>query len=256
MTCFSHNPHQTRGGCLAGVALIALPWLALALIIFLACTSCGGTRQPPIEQAPAFAPVPSVKPELSADATPLQRAQARVDQLDRERGAAIAERDTARAAEQQARLEGLRRIGWWVAGIAILGVFASVALAIVLPIGRKLAISAGIACAAVMVLALGFDRALPYLPAIGLLLIVGGAVWGIWQLIIWKRTAREIAAHGDRLEKAFTEWADRDNPMDTAELLSVVKDLSANAQERAGVRKLVAAVRRKPVKPIVPLAVQ
>lgn len=256
MTCFGHNPHQkARGGCLAGVVLVALPWIVAALVASLCVTACGDARQPPVEPPPAIAPLPSVQPELAEDATPLQRAQARVDQLDRERGAAIAERDIARAAEQQARLDGLRRIGWWVAGIAVLGVFASVALAIVLPVGRKMAISAGIACAVVLVMALGFDRMLPYLPAIGLLLIVAGAAWGIWQLVIWKRATREAAAHGDRLETALTEWADR-GPMDTADLLDVVKQLSAGAQERAGVRKLVAAVRRKPVKPIAPLAVQ
>lgn len=233
-------------------ALVLPLALALAIAVGFGPASC--QRKPVVEAPLVVAPLPSVLPGPAADASPLARAQSLVDQLARQLAAATADRDTARAAEQQARLDGLRRIAWWVAGIAVLGIFASVALAVVLPLGRRWAIAGGTACGAVLVVALGFDRMLPYLPAIGLALILVGGVWLIWQLVMWKRTAKEAAAHGDRLETALTDWADQ-RPMARGDLLAVVKSLSAAAQDRAGVRKHVAAVRRKSVKALPPIAV-
>ncbi len=256
MSCYPPDPK--RQGCIAGLLLVVAPWVIAAIVavlLLMYCVGCG--RRAPVVTPPVAGPLPVYGPELPADATPLQRAQAIIDQLDRERATAVADLEIAQKAERQARIDGLRRVAWWVAGIAALGIFACVALAIVLPVGKKIAATAGAACAAVVVVALGFDQVLPYLPVIGLLLVLAAGAWGIWQVVKLVRVARESAAHGDRMEnvvRSLKAWIPEDADAFVETAIADAKADSATKQERAGVRKYVAAVRRKPIKPVAPTA--
>lgn len=225
----------------------------LVALIVLTIAGCGSAPTArPADSVPAASHDP-VAP-LAGDTTPKQTGE--VDRLrhivaDRERELAGARTDLANAekARDEARKDRLVLIAWWVAGVALLGVFASVALWFLLPAGlKRWGIGGGGACAVVLVAAMTFTAILPYLAwAVGFI-VIGGVAWGLWFLARTIEAARQNAAHGDRIESAISEAGDLlpdDVRIAMEKAIGIAKGISARDQVETGVKALIEKLRGK-----------
>lgn len=236
------------------VRLLALACLAALLV--------GGTchRQAPAVALPATIPA-VLGPPVPADLTPgstaaVNASQATVDRLERELAAARADVRTSKAARDRDRIELLRTIALWTAGVMLLGAPASVVLWFVLPAGTKaLVANLGIGCAATSGAALVAYSALAYVATLmpwvlgaGALFAAAGVAWGVYRLAMSSRATREAADHGDRLEAVadtIIGWLPEEDRAAAVARLMRAKVLSADFQRVAKVRTLIARERGK-----------
>lgn len=234
--------------------------LCSILATLIAIVACGTARVPAaVDPAkwsrvvPLDDPAPPTKAEAAA-AGERDEAQHRVDHLKRELADAELARDEAKDAEAAARKEAilapLRRIAAITAATALVGLLACIALWFILPAGTKrAAIIGGCSCLAVLVAAVAFHSFLPYLAFAGGTLVVSGVAWFIWRLAHTQNAVKQAAAYGERIEDALRAFQ-LGTPEQVKEMLDAVKASMARAQEKAGVRKLIAGVRGKPIPPI------
>jgi hypothetical protein len=234
------------------IGLIVLAVLLLGCIWLVA--GCGARTAAAViaERAPVQGPAGAASDTTPAESGDVAQARRERDEAKQRLAAAEQHLVDAEAARDAARLDRLRLISLWVSGFALLGALASVALWFFLPAGTKgWAVSAGGACAGVLVVAIAFNAVLPYLAIASVVLLVAGVLWGLWYLARALRSAKEAAEHGDRLESAIRDWFPRD---EVEHVLETVKMVSSDRQRQAGVAPLLAAIRGKP-KPQPPLVV-
>jgi len=138
---------------------------------------------------------------------------------------------------REAELERVRTILTWIGFISILGVAASIALYIWLPIGKRIAVGLGVAFASLAAASFLFVEYLAYLKWFGPVLAVVGVGYAIIYILKLKKSAQLSAAYGDAMEKA-----------ETAEDVLKVKAEAVADQAKAKVRDVIAKLRGKQTK--------
>jgi hypothetical protein len=253
----------------------ALLLLAVLLVIL---AGCGDVRLGPADPPK---PPPSVaewvKPEVEArakaeserDAAIKTSVDARQDAIKARQEAAAARSLAAEKEAEATRLDGvakameraevassIRRWSWWLVGVGLLAAVAAIPIAIWLGAVRTAAILAGcgIGVAGIGFVGLWLAPAWVIIArAVGgvlALAVLGAGTWAARR--IWM-ASREAAAHGDRVEDAALSAAgsiSEDVRLRIATAVQAAKHLSAIDQADAGLQRLVARVRRKPVKPV------
>ncbi len=167
--------------------------LAGVLLTFLAfAEGCHGTRTAPIAAIVTPPPVTQIAPPATAEHRRVESLEAEADRLRGELDSAEARIKTARAAEREARLSGVRMLVTWLTAICTLVGILSVGAFVFLRVKTLLVVTA--ACAAMVVAAQASNVLLdhPLIASAGLSLIVAGVVAAIW----WKQihTQRGLAA--------------------------------------------------------------
>jgi hypothetical protein len=183
---------------------------AALLLLSLVLVSCGvrSLAAPPLPAPPAVnpppihlsAPLPAIVPQMTQEAptaapvqaTPAQaEAQAAAADLAAARAAlsaalareaaataaAQAEKDRAAQARKEAQVEAFRAVCAWASVLSLLGILACVAVAVLVPPLRGVAVRGGIAAGAVIVTAQTVPALLPFLPWVCTAAAVGTAAW-------------------------------------------------------------------------------
>lgn len=179
----------------------------------------------------------------------LPMAPAPVDTKEVDQQIAVARRDLSQALEHLHNLVNERdelatdaaktRLGW-TAGLLLAASIAFGVLAFVLPVGARWSVLASIGAFVGAALALFLRMVYAWLTVGGAVLAVAFVAYAIWQIVKHKRATAEAADHGTRLESAIKMVMP--GPIVNS-LITDVKMASAAAQDKAGVRKLISAVR-------------
>lgn len=168
----------------------------------------------------------------------------------------------AQADKRQLEVERTNYLKGWclaVAGFALLAFFAGIALRFLLPerltkTTNAIVVAAAAVFGAALVAYSVIGYLIPMLPwlslAVGLIAVAGVTILVV-QTIKHAREANDnktvakVATNAfDTLEQAVKDWAD---PGEATDLLAAVKATVAEAQDKAGVRTKIAAIRGKSV---------
>lgn len=210
------------------------PVILLGLCLFL--TGCPDDRPAPIAPPAVEMPTP-----LLGQAAPKAGKDGKVDPLEQAKYDALRYAEAAAQAEaryatmkQQAADDSLRSQVMWITGLCLLFAAICGVMAFIAPVGKKTLAAAAVGFTAIAACAQAFQWAVPYLPWIGGVVLIGGGIWGA---INWKKlgAAVKVAAdHGDRME----EW---------------LKDLPAEAREQA--KQIIADAKKETQKQAIDLGV-
>lgn len=206
------------------------------LILILFTLSACGDPQPPREKPNTDAPPINILPKIEEPKPPAAGKDGKTDplaqakyemQLYAEKSAqAEARYETLK---KQANDDAIRAQTLWITGICLLLAAVAGVAAFCVPIGKKFLAGAAVGFASVAACAQAFQWAVPYLPWIGGLMVVGG---GIWATVNWKKLGAAVktaADHGDRME----EWL-QDLPEEAREQANkIIGDAKMEAQKQA-----------------------
>lgn len=233
------------------IATLSLALLLAALDLLIGCSS-GQTAARTVDAAaaPAAAALPPAPPPADTRAADEQLAAARdrLTQLERERDAEAADIRRLERVRDHLADEAARARLAWTAGLLIAAGIGFGVLVFVLPMGRRWPMLASVGSFAGAALALILRAVYAWLVWIGAALGLGFVAYAAWQIARHRTAAAEAAGFGSRLEAALRDWSGM-GKAELDDLLATVKEVSAASQARAGVGKLIAAIRGKPHKP-------
>lgn len=175
----------------------------VVLLLILGLVGCAGSTRPA-----QSAPTPPLMGNLLPDLEPPKKDKdGKTDPLEQAKYDALRYQEAAK--QSLARYELLKQFAYddalraqvmWITGVAlILAALATIA-AVISPVGKKTFVGIAVACGIIAACAQTFREAVPYLPWIGAVLIIGG---GLWAAFNWKKLATVVKTasdHGDRLE--------------------------------------------------------
>lgn len=229
------------------------------LVLCLLLTACGpkGCQERANDIAPPTPGIPSVldtplpgieAPKKGSDGKTDPLAQAKYDAQRYAEAAAQAEA-RYETMKKQAADDSIRSQVAWITGLCLLFAAICGVMAFITPVCKKTLVAAAAGFATVAACAQAFQWAVPYLPWIGGVVLIGG---GIWAAVNWKKlgdSVKSAADHGDRLE----DWLKTDLinklPGDlqeqAAQIVSDVKTESKKQAERLGVDRSIQVLRGK-----------
>jgi hypothetical protein len=228
-----------------------LGWAFLCVLILTGWSGCEERPKPPAE-----APIPPATGTTLPDDGPKPGKDGKVSELEQAKYDARKYKELSAQADarystlkKQADEDALRSQVMWISGIALLVAAIAGVAAFLVPVGKKTLVSLAIGCVVIAACAQAFRVAVPYLPWIGGVLLLGGGVWAAFN---WKKLGAAVqnaSDHGDRLE----DWLRTDllpNLDDTAretaeKLIADAKTETKQAAQRMGVHKTVQTLRGK-----------
>lgn len=218
--------------------------ISLAVLFLFGFGSCPekASAAPPVAAAPDALPEqPKPQPGKDGKVDPLEQAK-----YDAQRYAELAAQAEARyqTMKQQAEDDALRSQIAWITGICLLLAAVAGVAAFLTPVGKKTLVAAAVGFTVIAACAQAFKWAVPYLPWIGGVAIVGG---GIWAAINWRRlaaTTKLAAEHGDRIE-AWLEDLPGDARDAAKKIISDAKDEARKQAELLGVHDQLQYLRGK-----------
>lgn len=220
-------------------SLILLPFLFL-LMSFPGCPEDRVVEKPPVTPPPITDPEPP-KPGKDGKTDPLAQAKYEMQLYAEKAAQAEARYDVL---QRQATDDAIRKQTLWITGICLLLAAVAGVAAFCVPIGKKTLGTLAIGLTAIAACAQAFQWAIPYLPWIGGVLIVGG---GVLMLVKWDKlgkATKTAADYGDRLE----EWL-QDLPEEARaqanEIIADAKDEAKKQAQRLGVHNPLQYLRGK-----------
>ncbi len=222
-----------------------LPLIIVSLIGIAACAHSIARviPTPDIKPPPGFVgpPAPAVGKDGKVD--PLEEAKYEMQLYAEKAAQAVARYD---GLKKQANEEALNSQIRWITGLCLMFAAICGVVAFIAPVGKKMIIAAAVGFTTVAVAAQAFSWAIPYLPWIGGVLVVGG---GLWAGINWNRLGKAVknaAEHGDQLEEWLKSLPD-DAREQAEKFVDEVKTKSKEKAVAAGIHPLLQALRGKPL---------
>lgn len=210
---------------------LGLLLLCLFLCSFPSCPDSREVKAPAVPLAPPAIPTPLPSPEppkagRDGKVDPLE--QAKYDQQRYAEALAAADK-RVEVLTKQYEEAALKAQVIWITGLCL--IFAAICgvLVFVVPVGKKTLAGMAVGFTTVAACAQAFKVAVPYLPWIGGVIVIGGAVL---VAINWRKLASAVkvaAGHADRIET----WL-QDLPTEArTQALKIVEDAKSETQQQA-----------------------